>query len=127
MKANEYQQLAMRTNDKKATDRLTLKASQVIVSKNGMDFGGILNACLGLSGETGELNDIIKKWIFHQKPLDQKELCKELGDILWYCAMLCEAFNWDMEEVMEQNIEKLKKRYPEGFDIERANGGRENE
>lgn len=119
MTANEYQQLAMRTNDGRATDRLLQKIIKVNYAEP--DYGGIMNSCLGLSGEVGELNDMIKKWIFHEKPLDEGELCKELGDILWYIAMFCESMSWDIEEVMQQNIEKLKKRYPEGFDIKRAN------
>lgn len=123
MTANEYQKLAMRTNDGRATDRLLQKI--IKVNKDERDYGGIINSCLGLSGEVGELNDMIKKWIFHEKPLDEDELCKELGDILWYIAMFCESMNWNMEEVMQQNIDKLKKRYPEGFDIERVNNREE--
>ena len=116
MNANEYQRQAMRTNDGKATNRLLNKTTMA-----DEDVGGVINASLGLSGEVGELNDMIKKWIFHGKPLEEGELCKELGDILWYIAMFCESMSWDIEEVMQQNIEKLKKRYPEGFDIKRAN------
>lgn len=123
MTANEYQKLAMRTNDGRATERLEEKI--IKVNKSEPDYGGIINSSLGLSGEVGELNDTIKKWIFHEKPLDEDELCKELGDILWYIAMFCESMNWNMEEVMQQNIDKLKKRYPEGFDIERANNREE--
>lgn len=122
MTANEYQKLAMRTNDGKATSRLewAMQISKVkdVSEFDGKDIGGIMNSCLGLSGEAGELNDMIKKWIFHEKPLDEDELCKELGDIIWYIAMFCESMHWDIEEVMLQNIEKLKKRYPEGFDVE---------
>ena len=115
MNASEYQELAMRTNDGKATWRLSN------LTTKGEDTGEVLNACLGLSGEVGEFNDMIKKWIFHEKDLDVNELEKELGDVLWYVAMCCDAFGWDMSEVMERNIEKLKKRYPDGFDVVRAN------
>lgn len=117
MRANKYQREAMRTNDGRATERLM---RQPIIDKAILDYGGVINASLGLSGEVGELNDMIKKWIFHEKPLDEDELCKELGDILWYAAMFCESMHWDIEEVMQQNIDKLKKRYPEGFDVKRA-------
>lgn len=85
------------------------------------DFGGILNACLGLSGEVGEFNDMIKKWIFHEKQLDIDHAKKEAGDICWYLAMLCESFGWSLDEIMQMNVDKLKARYPQGFDIERAN------
>lgn len=124
MNGKEYQNLAMRTNDGKATLRL----ENVIDCNDNLmicDVGGILNACLGLSGEVGEFNDMIKKWIFHEKECDIKHLKKELGDIMWYIAMMCHSLNWDMDEIMQMNIDKLKARYPEGFDTDRANN-REN-
>ena len=116
MLANEYQRLAMRTNDSKSTDRLTKKMIQYF--SQPQDIGGIIQGCLGLSGEVGELNDMIKKWIFHEADIDSQHLMKELGDVLWYVALICESCGWSMEAVMELNIEKLKARYPEGFSVE---------
>lgn len=128
MNANKYQKLAMRTNDGKASDRLIgkmqeydMKFSSEQSNKENVDIGGIFNACLGLSGEVGEFNDMIKKWVFHEKELDMEHAKKEAGDILWYVVMLCESFGWNMEEIMQMNVDKLKARYPEGFDVERAN------
>lgn len=128
MNANKYQKLAMRTNDGKASDRLIgkmqeydMKFSNEQSDKESVDIGGIFNACLGLSGEVGEFNDMIKKWVFHEKNLDMEHAKKEAGDILWYVAMLCESFGWNMEEIMQMNVDKLIARYPEGFDVERAN------
>ena len=129
MTGNEYQELAMRTNDHKATDRLLDKVDMIDFFKQAKagrdtenyDFGGILNSCLGLSGEVGEFNDMIKKWIFHEKQLDIDHAKKEAGDICWYLAMLCESFGWSLDEIMQMNVDKLKARYPQGFDIERAN------
>lgn len=123
MTPNEYQELAMRTNDGNANYRLR----QAKVENIEYDVGGIFNACLGLSGEVGEFNDMIKKWVFHEKELDIEHLKKECGDILWYIAMMCHSFNWNMEEIMETNIEKLKSRYPDGFDINLANHRKEND
>ena len=118
MNGKEYQNLAMRTNDGKATLRL----ENIIDNNNLMcDVGGILNACLGLSGEVGELLDMIKKWIFHKTPMDVDHLEKELGDVCWYIALFCHSTGIDWEEVLEKNIAKLKARYPEGFDTEKAN------
>ena len=113
MKANEYQQLAMRTNDGECTTRLY----DAVYENYGtmFDIGEVVNACLGLAGEVGEVNDIIKKWVYHGHDLNEDELAKELGDILWYAAMMCHSLGWDMEEIMQMNIEKLKKRYPDGF------------
>jgi len=117
-----YQTSAMRTNDGKATDRLetAIKMNNISVSHK-IDIGGLLNGCLGLSGEAGEFNDMIKKHIFHKKELDIEHLKKECGDILWYVAMICHSMNWNMDEIMQMNIDKLKARYPEGFNIEQAN------
>ena len=122
MNGKEYQNLAMRTNDGNATNRLlNLTLSDTTENGIGEDTGTILLACLGLSGEVGEFNDMIKKWIFHEKDLDEEHLKKELGDIMWYIAMMCHAFRWNLDEIMEMNINKLKARYPDGFDTDRAN------
>ena len=120
MNGTEYQTLAMRTNDGKASDRLE-RTMYDLSRYNFPDMGGVLNACLGLSGEVGEFNDMIKKWIFHEKEIDIEHLKKECGDILWYIAMMCHSFNWNMDEIMQMNIDKLKARYPEGFDVDKAN------
>jgi NTP pyrophosphatase (non-canonical NTP hydrolase) len=121
MTGNEYQELAMRTNDNKATFRASKKLTENFFADQKPDIGEILNASLGLSGEVGELNDMIKKWIFHEKELDVEHVEKEIGDICWYIAMICESFGFAMDEVLQMNIEKLKARYPDGFDTVRAN------
>lgn len=120
MEANIYQVLASRTNDGLATRRLQ-DWIDYHEERFSMDVGGVLNACTGLSGEVGELNDIVKKWVFHQKPLDEVHLKKELGDVMWYVAMMCRSMNWELDEVLQMNIDKLTARYPDGFDINRAN------
>ena len=76
----------------------------------------IINACLGLSGEVGEVNDLVKKHLFQGHELNKDELINELGDIAWYLAEAATALEVDLEEILIKNIEKLKKRYPEGFD-----------
>ena len=130
MQGKEYVKLAMRTNDRKATDRLEEqiwinyfmdKDGYMILDEDGIDLGGVFNACLGLSGEVGEFNDMIKKWIFHEKPFDEVHAKKELGDVLWYVAMMCHSFGWDLDEIMQMNVDKLKARYPQGFSVELAN------
>lgn len=134
MTGSEYVKDAMRTNDRKGTDRLLSKIQDntgttldaetgdlKVTTINGVDVGGILNACLGLSGEVGELNDMVKKVIFHEKELDEIHLMKELGDVMWYVAMFCSSMGWNLDEILQMNIEKLKNRYPEGFDVNRAN------
>jgi NTP pyrophosphatase (non-canonical NTP hydrolase) len=103
MTVNEYQGLAMRTSNKG-------------LSKEDH----ILNGALGLTGEAGEVADIVKKWLMQGHELDIEHVAKELGDILWYVAETATAIGCDMETIMKMNIEKLKKRYPAGFDTERS-------
>ena len=85
------------------------------------DTASIIEACFGLSGEVGEVTDLIKKILFHGADPDREHLKKEIGDILWYVALLCESLHMNMDDVMETNIRKLWNRYPEGFDTYRAN------
>src|SRR3990167_2912514 len=70
---------------------------------------------LGLTGETGEVADYLKKVYGHGHKLDEVKLKKELGDVLWYVADICTKLNVSLDEVAKLNIEKLKNRYPEGF------------
>lgn len=117
MQGKEYQELAMRTNDKKTKDRLENDLSK----NNFYDTAELLNGVLGLTGEAGEVADLVKKGIFHQKGIDETHLEKELGDVMWYVAMICNACDWNLDDVLETNVEKLKARYPDGFDAKRAN------
>ena len=93
MTGNEYQESAMRTNDGKSTDRVISGVltcdpkwlhNQNVVREDtdGLDLGGVLNGCLGLAGESGEVLDMVKKWVFHDKDLDKDHLKKELGDVM---------------------------------------------
>jgi NTP pyrophosphatase (non-canonical NTP hydrolase) len=103
MDANEYQRLALRTASpgQDQRERLTV-------------------AALGLCGEAGEFADAVKKWRYHAHPLDEAELGKELGDVLWYAALACDALGLQLGDVMAANIEKLHRRYPDGFSGERS-------
>lgn len=117
MLGSEYQKCAMRTNDKKSSERL----SKFINDNPQFDVGGLLNGIMGLTGESGEFADLFKKAIFHEKGLDIAHARKELGDVIWYIAMICESANWNLDEIMQENKEKLEARYPEGFDTVLAN------
>lgn len=121
MTESEYQKLAMRTNDGKNSRRLEDK----LLNYTYADIGGILDGCLGLTGESGELIDLFKKWIFHGHQLDEEHAKKELGDVLWYTAEIADSFGWDLDEIMQMNIDKLKARYPEGFSAELSNHRKE--
>lgn len=74
----------------------------------------ILTWGLGIAGEAGDVASCIKKTFAHDN--DQRAGIREnIGDSLWYAAMICNFFNWNMQDVLDENIEKLKKRYPQGF------------
>lgn len=81
----------------------------------------LIMGALGLSGESGEVADIIKKVVYHNKPLDRDALIKELGDCLWYAEALMIAIGTSREEVERVNVAKLRIRYPDGFSYEAAN------
>ena len=80
----------------------------------------ISNAIFGLHGELGEVTDSIKKQLYQGHTLSKDDLEEEIGDMLFYLAWLFRLYNIDMETVLEKNVEKLKKRYPDGFDVERS-------
>lgn len=73
---------------------------------------------MGLAGESGEVADLLKKVLFHDRPLDREKLILELGDVRWYMECLCYVIGTTMEEVERMNFEKLSKRYPDGYSHE---------
>ena len=103
MTINEYQRLAMTTLNPE-------------LSKKDI----LINGVMGLCGESGEAIDIVKKWLAQGHELDKEKLAKELGDIAWYLAETATALDLSLEDVFAANIEKLRKRFPEGFDAERS-------
>jgi len=86
----------------------------------------LLHAAVGLSGESGELLDIVEKHVFQTHSLDKEEVKKELGDILFYFQLMCNVLGTTIEEVKQGNIVKLTKRYPnQKFDPERSKNRKE--
>ncbi|HNQ31121.1 MAG TPA: nucleoside triphosphate pyrophosphohydrolase family protein [Candidatus Woesebacteria bacterium] len=95
------------------------KAARTLVADPGFPLRGkdamtVWNA-MGLAGEAGEVSELVKKGIFHQHGIDSALLRKEIGDVLWYCAALCTTLGLSLDEIMQENIDKLAKRYPQGF------------
>jgi len=84
----------------------------------------LLTAAVGMSAESGEFTEIVKKIVFQGKPVNQENLFhlkRELGDIMWYVSQACLGLDISLEEVIQMNFEKLSARYPEGaFSIERS-------
>lgn len=78
---------------------------------------------LGLAGEAGEAADIIKKVVGHKHPLDEAtslKLLAELGDVMWYVAAIAHTLDIGLESIVQYNVEKLAKRYPDGFSTEKS-------
>lgn len=75
---------------------------------------------LGICGEGGEVAELIKKWLGHGHELDRERIKKELGDVLWYIAVMTEEMGFTLEEVAAANIAKLRARYGERFSEQRS-------
>ena len=101
---NEYQKAALRTVNRE-------KLSDTELLTNGV---------LGLSGESGECADLVKKHLFQGHELDTDKLANELGDVAWYLAVTAKAIGLDLETVLQMNVDKLYKRYPDGFSADRS-------
>lgn len=102
MTGNEYQQLAARTIN-------------TLLSVDCQED----HALLGMVGEIGEIHSIYQK-AYQGHNVDPEHLKKEVGDLLWFIAEYCTANGWQLEDVMQANIDKLKARYPDGFEPERS-------
>lgn len=102
MKINDYQEAALRTAGENNATKM------------------LMNGALGLCGESGEVADIVKKHLFQGHVLDNEHIAEELGDVAWYIAVTAAAIGYDLETVLEMNVNKLWCRYPEGFDPEKS-------
>lgn len=98
MEADKYHELAMRTKSHDQTPSQRM-----------------LNAVLGLCGEAGEIADMLKKHTYHGHALDIDDMIKEAGDLQWYIVQLADSLGVMLSDIMRQNIDKLRRRYPEGF------------
>ena len=103
MTPNEYQKEALRT-----------------ASGMSKEYPRILNGLMGLNGEAGECIDILKKHLYQGHAFDSEHMAKELGDVAWYLAISAEAIGYDLETIFQMNIDKLRARYPDGFDAEHS-------
>ena len=94
------------------------------LDRQGANPERLATAAVGLSAESGEFLEIVKKMVFQGKPWDEhnrKHLIIELGDVMWYVAQACIALDVDFDDVIKGNVQKLEKRYPGGsFDIHKS-------
>ncbi len=105
-------------NDAIKTESNDFSAMDTRLKDNGLKR--LLHAGIGLSTESGEFLDALKKHIFYGKELDRVNLAEELGDLFWYMAIVADELGVEFESVMERNIQKLKARYGEKFSEEKA-------
>ena len=112
MEGNAYKKLAMRTT------RNEWRGRQLWEQK--------IHAVTGLCSEAGEVAGIIQK-LYQGHRIEKDHLKKELGDVLWFVAECCDAWGIDFDDVMQSNINKLKKRYPDGFEEQRSLHRNEND
>lgn len=80
----------------------------------------VVNAALGVADEAGEVAGVAKKHIFHGHTDNAEKMKEELGDVLWYVAWMADLYGYSLSEVAQGNIDKLRRRYPDGFDAERS-------
>lgn len=127
MTPNEYQKEALRTEQPVFLSRITIgdKASSKLSWLNEhieeyKKVDRLVNGLMGLNGEAGEAIDILKKHLFQGHKMDREHLAKELGDIGWYLAVSADALGYSLEEILQMNVDKLRARYPDGFETERS-------
>lgn len=99
----EYQQLSQRTNAK--------------LENSTLDN---LHMCLGLQTESAEISDVFKKHIAYGKDVDWVNVKEELGDLMFYVVNMCNINGWDLRDLLQTNIDKLRLRFPEEFSQEKA-------
>ena len=97
--------------------------------QNDADIPRLLTAALGLTAESGEFTEVVKKIILQGKPYNEENIFhmkRELGDICWYLAQACMALDTTFDEIIEMNVDKLKARYPGGeFDVHKSENRKE--
>ncbi len=101
MQVNDYQKEAMKLLNPKLDNKDVL-----------------INGVMGLCGESGEVIDIVKKWLAQGHQLDKERMKSELGDVAWYLAETTTALDVPLEQIFQANLDKLHKRYPQGFSTE---------
>ena len=115
---NKYKEFVSTVTSSQSNETQALVTQlEGLENDSGVNMALLLTGAIGLASETGEFSEIVKKCIFQGKPLDDEtkfHIKRELGDIMWYWVNSCRALGLDPNEVMAENVEKLKARYPGG-------------
>lgn len=133
MTPNEYQKAALRTESSVSIPRVLEKLlglkigdGEAVMGLMSMVNNGVvdvhmlrlINGVMGMCGEAGEVDELLKKHLFQGHSIDKEHLAKELGDVAWYVAVAADAIGYDLETVLRMNVDKLQNRYPKKFDSE---------
>ena len=118
---------AVTSNESKSSESFSVRLRELY--SEGLPVERLLTAAVGMSAESGEFIEVVKKMIFQGKPINEENLFhlkRELGDVMWYVAQACMALDTSFDEIVEMNVEKLKKRYPGGeFDVHKSENRKE--
>ena len=118
---NDYAKFVVSTTSDESLHTLALISRlHSLQEDHKIEFSQLLTASIGMQAESGEFSEVIKKIIFQGKPFNKDErfhLKRELGDVLWYWVQGCSALGYTPQEVMNENINKLESRYPNGFEV----------
>ena len=119
---NAYNDFVKEVTSNESMDSVAMYERIIDIEKtSGVNMASLLTGSIGMASEGGEFSEIVKKCVFQGKPMDDATIFhakRELGDIIWYWITACRALNLDPNEVIEENVNKLKSRYPGGdFDV----------
>ena len=115
---DKYTKFVDAVTSEASKDFVALSDRMVELDSKGANIERLLTAAVGINAEGGEFMEIVKKMVFQGKSWNEEtrvHLIKELGDTMWYVAQACIALEVSFDEVIQTNIDKLLKRYPEGF------------
>ena len=125
----KYLEFVQEVTSAPSTDYVTLVQRLNLLEAEDADVCKLLTAALGLTAESGEFTEVVKKIIFQGKPYNEDNVFhmkRELGDICWYLAQACMALETTFDEVIEMNVDKLQARYPGGsFDVHNSENRKE--
>ena len=118
---------AVTSNESKSSESFSVRLRDLY--SEGLPVERLLTAAVGMSAESGEFIEVVKKMIFQGKPVNEENLFhlkRELGDVMWYVAQACMALDTTFDEIVEMNVDKLKARYPGGeFDVHKSENRKE--
>ena len=119
---NKYKEFVEKVTSLESNSTMVLNNTMIELEKeSNVNIALLLTGAIGIASEGGEFSEIVKKCVFQGKPLNDETVFhakRELGDIMWYWINSCRALGLDPNEVVEENVNKLKARYPDGeFDV----------